>query len=115
MKNWTLRFRAVDKDNFDEVRNGIKSIETRAGTVKYQPIAAGDTLTFVCGQEQCVKKVVRIFHWPSIDAMIKEIDFKKIMPLVDSVEEMKKVYAGYPDYEQKIAEHGLLGFELGIG
>ncbi len=47
--------------------------------------------------------------------MIKEIDFKKIMPLVDSVEEMKKVYAGYPDYEQKIAEHGLLGFELGIG
>lgn len=38
MKNWTLRFRAVDKDNFDEVKIGIKSIETRAGTVKYQHI-----------------------------------------------------------------------------
>lgn len=44
--------------------------------------------------------------------MVKEIDFKIIMPSVDSVEEMKKIYATYPDYEKKIKEHGLLGFEL---
>jgi ASC-1-like (ASCH) protein len=44
--------------------------------------------------------------------MVKEIDFKKIMPSVESVEEMKKIYASYPDYEDKIREHGLLGFEL---
>jgi hypothetical protein len=40
------------------------------------------------------------------------IDFKKIMPSVGSVEEMKKRYASYPDYEEKIVEFGLLGFEL---
>ncbi len=44
--------------------------------------------------------------------MVKEIDFKKIMPSVSSIDEMKKVYASYPDYEKKIKEHGLLGFEL---
>ena len=112
MKNWTLKFRAVDKDNFDEVENGTKRIETRAGTIKYQSIQVGDTLTFVCGESQCIKKIIQKFHWSSIDAMVKEIDFKKIMPLVKSVEEMKKVYAGYPDYEQKIREFGLFGFEI---
>lgn len=112
MKNWTLRFRAIDKKNFDEVKNDAKSIETRAGTIKYRPIEAGDTLTFVCGQKRCKKKVTKKFHWASIDAMAKEINFKKVMPSVSSVEEMKKIYASYPDYEKKIKEHGLLGFEL---
>lgn len=40
MKTWTLRFRAVDKKNFDEVKNGSKPIETRAATIKYQPRVA---------------------------------------------------------------------------
>jgi ASC-1-like (ASCH) protein len=44
--------------------------------------------------------------------MVKEIPFKKINPSVDSVEEMKKVYASYPDYESKIKQFGLLGFKL---
>src|SRR3989344_4914531 len=112
MKNWTLRFRAADKKNFDEVKTGVKPIETRAGTIKFQPIEVGDTLTFVCGQERYTKTVSKKFHWPDIDSMVKEIDFKKIMPSVESVDEMKKAYASYPDYEQKIKEHGLLGFEL---
>lgn len=112
MKTWTLKFRAQDKDNFDEVRSGIKEYETRAGTIKYQPIAVGDTLTFVCGEEKFSKKITERHHWPSVDVMVKEIPFKKIMPFVSSVEEMKKVYAAYPDYEEKIKEFGLLGFKL---
>jgi ASC-1-like (ASCH) protein len=112
MKNWTLRFRAVDKKNVDEVKSGIKSIETRAGTPRYQPIEVGDTLIFVCGKNKCVKKIVKKFHWASIDAMIKKINFKKVMPSVKSVAEMKKIYASYPDYEKKIKEYGLLGFQL---
>lgn len=112
MKNWTLRFRVIDKQNFDEIKQGRKLIETRAGTIKYQPIRVGDMLTFVCGQERCVKKISKRFHWSSIDAMLKEVDLKKIMPLVRSVEEMKKSYASYSGYEEKIKEHGLLGFEL---
>jgi len=112
MKNYTLRFRAVDRARFDEVRSGLKSVETRAATVKYQPIEVGDTLTFVCGEEQFVKEISKKFHWASVDAMVKEIDFKKIMPAVDSVEEMKGVYASYPGYEEKIREFGLFGFEL---
>lgn len=112
MKNWTLRFRAEDKKSFDVVVDGTKSIETRAGTVKYQPIEVGDTLTFVCGKEQCVKKVAKKYHWSSIDAMVEEVGFKKINPFASSIEEVKRTYASYPDYDKKIKEHGLLGFGL---
>lgn len=112
MKNWTLRFRAIDKDNFDEVKGGTKSIETRAGTIKYQPIEVGDTLAFVCGQERFVKKISKKYHWANVDAMTEEVDFKEVMPSVGSIGEMKKIYATYPDYDNKIKKHGLFGFKL---
>lgn len=112
MKNWTLRFRAIDRDNFDEVKAGVKVVETRAASIKYQPIEVGDTLTFVCGEEKLVKRVAKKFHWSSIDAMVAEIDFKKVMPNVVSIDDMKNVYSSYPGYDEKIKEHGLFGFEL---
>lgn len=112
MKNWTLRFRAVDKARFEEVRSGLKSVETRAATVKYQPIAAGDMLTFVCGGESFTKRIVKKYHFKTIETMVKEIPMKKIMPAIDSIADMKKRYASYPGYEEKIKEFGLFGFEL---
>jgi ASC-1-like (ASCH) protein len=112
MKNWTLRFRQTDKKIFDEIKAGSKEYETRAATVRYLPIKEGDTLTLVCGKDRMVKRISKKFHWPSIDSMLKEIPFKKIMPSVDSIDEMKKVYASYPGYTDKIKKHGLLGFKL---
>src|SRR3989344_5997930 len=102
MKNYTLRFRKIDKKNFEEVRSGLKSIETRAATVKYYPIEVGDTLTFMCDGERFSKKIIKKYHWSNIDTMIKEIPFKKIMPSTNSIEEVKKVYASYSGYEEKI-------------
>ncbi|MDP1624871.1 MAG: hypothetical protein Q8L64_03795 [bacterium] len=112
MKTWTLRFRVIDKKNFDEVKNGSKPIETRAATVKYQPIEVGDTLLFVCGKERLEKKITKKHHFGSIDAMIKKIPYKEIMPSVESVEEMKKAYSSYSGYDEKIKEFGIFAFEL---
>lgn len=112
MKNWTLRFRQVDRNNFEEVRDGSKSIETRAATIKYRPIEVGDTLTFVCGKDRFIKTISKKYHWAGIDEMLKEVPLKKVMPSVSSVEDMKKTYASYPGYDLKIRELGLLGFEL---
>lgn len=112
MKTWTLRFRAKDKKNFEEVRSGLKEYETRAATVKYQSIAVGDELIFVCDGDRFSKQITKIFHWADIDTMVKEIPYKKIMPSVISIEEMKKAYSSYDGYEEKIKEFGLLGFKL---
>ena len=82
--NYTLKFRAKDHKNFDEIKSGLKPIETRAGTLKYQKIKVGETLTFVCGEDKLTK--------------------------VESVDEMKKIYSSYPDYDKKIKEFGIIGF-----
>ncbi|MDP2631016.1 MAG: hypothetical protein Q8P56_06465 [Candidatus Uhrbacteria bacterium] len=112
MKNWTLRFRQVDRVRFEEVRSGLKSIETRAATAKYRQIQKGDTITFVCGKDRFVKQIVGVCHFATPEAMIKKLPLKKIMPLVTSIEEMKKRYYSYPNYEEKIKEYGILAFEL---
>ena len=62
MKNHTLIFRSVDRHNFEEMRKGIKSIETRAATIKYQSVQEGDTLTFVCDGDRFTKMVVKKYH-----------------------------------------------------
>ena len=112
MRNITLRFRAVDKQGFDDIRSGKKEIETRAATTKYQNISTGDTLTFTCAGEKFTKTITKIHHWQSIDAMVDEVSFKKIMPRIETIQEMRAAYASYPGYTDKIKEHGLVGFEL---
>lgn len=112
MKNWILRFRQADKKLFNEVKDGSKSIETRAATVKYKPIEVGDTLTFVCGNERLLKTITKKYHWKSIDQMVKQIPYQNVMPSVPTVKAMKKIYASYPGYDEKIGEFGLLGFEM---
>ena len=106
-------FREMDKGNFEDVHNGIKTVETRAATDKYRAIKIGDEITFSCGGDTFVKKVTKVYLWPSIDAMLEEILLKKIMPDLDTVEQAKARYATYPNYDEKIKEHGLVGFELG--
>ncbi len=112
MKTWTLRFRVVDKKNFDELKSGIKAVETRAATIKYQPIEKGDTLTFVCGKDKFSKTIIKKTHFKSIDAMFRKIPFKKISPDLKTKEEAEKRYYSYPNYKEKIEEFGLLAFEL---
>ena len=112
MTKHILRFRQTDRGIFDDIHSGKKRVETRAATVKYKNIKPGDVVVFVCGEDKLVKTVTKVYRWKSIDEMVKEIPFKKIMPSISSVEAMKKVYSSYPNYDQKIKEFGLLGWEL---
>ncbi len=112
MKNHTLVFRAIDKESFEELRAGSKSLETRAATPKYQKVEAGDLFTFKCDGDSFTKVVTAKHHWPSLEAMFAEIPFKRISPDLDTVEAAIKRYASYPGYTEKIKEYGILGFEL---
>ncbi len=105
-------FREVDRTNFEEVRSGLKTIETRAGTEKYRAVKVGDEITFECGGDTFTKKVAQIYHWPSPESMLEEISLSKVMPDLQTIEQVKERYASYPGYEEKIKEAGILGFEL---
>lgn len=112
MKSYTLKFNQENRISFDELKSGSKPVETRAATVKYQPIEVGNELIFSCGDEKFARKVARKEHFKSINEMVKEIPFKQIMPWVKDVDEMKKAYSSYPDYNEKIREFGIFAFWL---
>lgn len=105
-------FREVDRARFEEVHSGLKQVETRAGTEKYRLIKAGDEIIFKCGDDSFSKKVAKVYHWPSIEAMLAEVPLKNVMPDLDTIEQVRARYASYPNYSEKINTFGLLGFEL---
>ncbi|MBU6389852.1 hypothetical protein KGQ71_05060 [Patescibacteria group bacterium] len=112
MKRWVVRFRAVDKKNFDALRDGVKSVETRAATEKYRKIRPGDTLVVLCGIEKTEKLVASVDLYPSIEALFAAVPLEQVMPTVKTVEEARKEYYGYRGYREEIARYGLVAMKL---
>ena len=114
MKKIILRFRAVDKDNFNEIKDGLKTVETRAATIRYTNIQKGDVLVIVCGKQRINKEVKRVRQFKTIESMFKAIPFKKIMPSIHSADDARKIYYSYPGYKAKIKKSGLVAWDLNI-
>ena len=112
MTKHNLKIRQIDKIVFDAIKNGQKVIETRAATDKYREVKSGDILVFLCGDEKLEKQIKKVDIYESIDEMVKVIDFKDVMPFVDSVDAMKKVYFSFPKYKEKIEKFGLIVFNF---
>jgi ASC-1-like (ASCH) protein len=112
MQKFILQFRATDKNNFLEIKKGLKTVETRAATERYRKIQKGDVLVIVCGKNRLEKKIKRVRIFASLGAMIKVIPYKKIMPSVASVVAMRKVYYGYPGYREKLKKYGVIAFDI---
>jgi ASC-1-like (ASCH) protein len=111
-KTITLRFRAVDKRNFDEIREGLKVVETRAATERYRNIRAGDSLVFVCGKRKLKKRIVRVRRFNSIAALFKAIPLKRVFPSLRTIADTRQAYFSYSGYKEKIAKFGIVAFEL---
>lgn len=107
-----LRFREVNRDIFEAIRDGRKKIETRAATVRYQKIKKGDRVILVCGKDLFEKQVADMQIFRSIDALLKKYRVEQINPNVETEEELKKLYYSFPGYREKISKHGLIAIEL---
>lgn len=111
-KKYTLRFRAVNKDIFDDIKSGKKAVETRAASTKYKNIKAGDSLILVCGTQKFEKKIRKATIFKSITAMLKKYRVKQIMPNLSTQKELESAYYSYSGYREKIKKSGLIAFEL---
>ena len=109
---YILRFRAVNKNTFTEIKYGKKTVETRAATVKYRSIKAGDILVLSCGKERFEKKVKRAKIYKTISSLVRAYPIKKIMPKINSEKELREAYYSYPKYKEKIKKFGLIALEL---
>lgn len=112
MAKYTLRFRAINKDTFLNIKSGRKTIETRAASEKYRDIKAGDVLVLSCGKEKFEKTVKRSKIYKTIGSLAKAHPLKKIMPEISSEKELRDAYYSYPNYKEKINKFGLIALEL---
>ena len=107
-----MKFRAVNKDIFLDIKSGRKTVETRAASERYNDIKAGDTVVLVCGKERFGKKVKKARIFKTIGALLKAYPLKKIMPELSSEKEWRQELYSYPDYKNKIKKYGIIALEL---
>lgn len=112
MKSHVLIFRATDMDKFMAIKDGLKTIETRAATPRYARIAEGDLLTFKCADQYAEKRVDHVNMYKSVKELVDAEDIAHIFPGVSTLEEAEATYHGFPGYKEKIAESGLVAFHL---
>jgi ASC-1-like (ASCH) protein len=107
-----FKFREVDRDSFEAIRNGRKKVETRAASSKYSTINSGDSIIIVCGSDKFVKIVKKATRFKSISEMLLRYKVEDINPFVKSEEELEKMYYSFPNYKEKIKDFGLMAYEL---
>lgn len=107
-----LKFNKINRDMFLMIRNGQKTIETRAATKKYRDIKTGDQIIFVCGKEKFIKKVKIVRIYKSISSLIRKYKPIQIVPTIKTSKELEKVYLSFPNYKEKIKKYGLIALEL---
>lgn len=112
MKKHRLVFKAVDRDGWVNIRSGHKSVETRAATIKYRNIQAGDVLVVVCGKDSFEKSISIAEYYDSIESLMAGVPMTTICPDTKSMDDVYKMYYRFPGYKEKIAEHGIMAFYL---
>ncbi|KKW46120.1 MAG: hypothetical protein A3A43_02775 [Candidatus Liptonbacteria bacterium RIFCSPLOWO2_01_FULL_56_20] len=111
-KAYTLRFSKVNRDSWNAIRLGAKKIETRAATVRYREIRAGDTLAFVCGRTRFKKRARRVRIFPTVASLLRTYRVTDINPYLSSAKELRAKYDSFSKYREKIRRHGLIAIEL---
>ena len=112
MSKKILNIREVDRNIFDMIQSGKKTVETRAATRKFIGIKVNDVLIFKCGKDMLEKQVIEKYTFKSIEDLYKSIDIKEIMPYIDSKEKAIKVWYSFPNYKEKTKKYGLVAFRL---
>jgi len=108
----TLRFRARDKEIFEAIKSGAKTVETRAGTAKYQNVKVGNSLICVCGGEKLEKSIAAFTIFKTPEALVKKYKPRSIHPAATSLADLLKMWHSFPGYKEKIAQFGIAAFEL---
>ena len=69
-------------------------------------------MVITCGKQRVEKIVKRVRIFKSVDALVKAVPYRKINPSARSIAEVKKIYAGYPGYTEKLKKFGVIAWNI---
>ncbi len=107
-----LLFLESNRDTFDFIKSGVKTVETRAGSPDYIKIKMGDTVELSCGSDKFTKTVKKVSVFKTLDDLLEVYSPEEINPETLSSEEVIKLYYSFPNYRDRIEKYGMLAFEL---
>lgn len=93
---------------FSLLRSGIKPVEGRKNSPKYQGIQVGDEIEFYYGNESFQARVTDIKRFPTLEAYLNGVTVEKALPGITSFDEGLEIYLQWNTHEQ-IARWGFLG------
>lgn len=107
-----LVFAEINRDRFEAIKNGVKKVETRAGSVEYNKIKQGDIIDFVCGEDKFKCLILKVKYFKTIDDLLNIYKYSDINLNWKSKDDAKASYLLFPNYESRIKEFGIIVFEL---
>ncbi len=105
-----FKFREINRDIFDAIKNGAKEIETRAAAEKFRAVKPGEVITCICGDSRFEKRVKTIELFPDIDSVLQRYKPQQIHPALRTRQEIIDMYYSFPGYEEEIKKFGILAF-----
>ena len=76
-----------DEPWFSHIRQGIKSVEGRKNSAKYQKIQSGDFIEFTNGKETFLSRVTEVRSYASLEDYLRDVTVAKALPNVSSLQE----------------------------
>ncbi|MCL5093798.1 MAG: hypothetical protein M1355_01565 [Patescibacteria group bacterium] len=102
------------EDIFNLLRDGLKTIDTRPYSTKFNGLKVGDEIIFkhIKSGGEIVKSVKRIAIFKTIDEMAKKENIEKIIPSAKTKEDLLKVYRGFRGFIEGVEKSGIIAIEL---
>ena len=97
-----------DEPWFTFIRQGVKPVEGRKNSPKYQKIQVGDFIEFSNGKESFLSVVTEIRSFVSLEDYLRDVTLSKALPSVSSFEDALHIYHQWSTPEE-IQKHGFLG------
>lgn len=106
----------TDCPTFDMIKTGIKTVEGRKNSAKYQEYCIGDIIQFHCGNETVKAKITYIHKYADVHDYLRGETLKRALPNIKTIKKAIEMYARWvpPSEIAELRKRYGYGF-LGIG
>ena len=77
---------------FDLISSGVKTVEGRKNSLKYQKYKPGDFLNFINGEQTLMTLITKINKYSDVEEYLRKETLKRALPCVKTIKEGVKMY-----------------------
>ena len=105
-----------DCPTFDLIKSGIKSVEGRKNSEKYQKYKKGDDIIFQYGRKTVKARITYIHRYRTIEDYLRRETLKRALPCVKKISDGVLIYNKWTTPSERALLYSKYGYSfLGIG